>query len=576
MKKKERQPSRPPHWTDWLLPAASSVAAVAVLIACFGWWSSRTATEKARAFTKDKLESIARFVETSAADESVGREEITALLSVLGPREGLVMAERLDHPSEPNIPNPDLVCVNAALPRDLGSVHLVDVIQKPWSTADLLFPGAVGLGLTALVLGATFYATRRTSGLRRVGSALRAIHAGEKDHEILRVADRFGPDAVAWNTLLRALHEVVHTPQASQTNRRDTSGRAGHLPGGALDAMPFGLIALDSDRRVMFCNGAAAVMLGINRADMIGEPMSSCEAFAEMQEKIEEVFSGSTPRATMDITRGEETDRDVFRVTMRALRKDDEAAVLLIIEDVTQTRIADEARNSFVAQATHELRTPLTNIRLVVEEAIESGMAENPALSQSLNIINQEVRRLDRVVADMLSVSEIEAASMSLNLDDTPLSRMFADLETDYRAQAEEKSITLTFSLPAKLETIRADREKMALLLHNVLGNAVKYTQEGGHVEFIAEQDADGLTVRIRDDGPGIATEDHERVFQKFYRTDDARISEASGSGLGLALAREIARLHGGDIELESELGHGCEFIIRIPDARSGSVNQAA
>ncbi len=576
MKKNTREPSRPPHWTDWLLPAASSVAAVAVLIACFGWWSSRTATEKARAFAKERLESIARVVETTAADESTGPEDIAALLAVLGPREGLVTAERLAQPGASTISNPDLVSVDVALPRDLGVVHLVDVIDRPWTTADLLLPGGVGLGLIALVLGATFYATTRTSGLRRVGSALRAIHAGEKDHEILRVADRFGPDAVAWNSVLSALHEVVHAPAASQPNRRDEKGRAGHLPVGALDAMPFGLVALDQGRRVVFCNGAGAVMLGINRADVIGTEASSCEAFGELQEQIDEVFSGVTPRVAMDITRGEGASRDVFRVTLRSLRKDDEAAVLMIIEDVTQTRIADEARNSFVAQATHELRTPLTNIRLVVEEAIESGMAEDPALTQSLNIINQEVRRLDRVVADMLSVSEIEAASMSLNIDDTPLARLFADLETDYRAQAQEKSITLTFSLPSKLETIPADREKVALMLHNVLGNAVKYTPEGGHVEFIAEQDPEGLTVRIKDDGPGIATEDHERVFQKFYRTDEARISEAKGSGLGLALAREIARLHGGDIELESELGRGCEFIIRIPDPRWAGVNRAA
>ncbi|HHH31232.1 MAG TPA: PAS domain-containing protein [Polyangiaceae bacterium] len=576
MKKNERQRSRPPHWTDWLLPASSSVAAVALLIACFGWWTSRTATEKARAFAKEKLETIAHVVELAAADESVKAGDITAMLDVLGPREGLVTAERVDHPSEPTISNPDLVSVDVVLPRDLGVVHLVDVIERPWTASDLLLPGAVGLGLVALVLGATFYATTRTSGLRRVGSALRAIHAGEKDHEILRVADRFGPDAVAWNSLLSALQEVVHAPEASQPNRRDENVRAGHLPVGALDAMPFGLVALDQNRRVMFCNGAGAVMLGLNRSEVIGESATTCEAFSEMHGQIDEVFSGVTPRVTMDITRGEETSRDIFRVTLRSLRKDDDAAVLLIIEDVTQTRIADEARNSFVAQATHELRTPLTNIRLVVEEAIESGMAENPALTHSLNIINQEVRRLDRVVADMLSVSEIEAATMSLNIDDTPLARLFADLESDYRAQAREKSITLTFTLPAKLETIRADREKVALLLHNVLGNAVKYTPEGGHVEFIAEQDPEGLTVRVKDDGPGIAADDHERVFQKFYRTDEARISGTKGSGLGLALAREIARLHGGDIELESELGRGCEFIIRIPDPRSEGMNQAA
>ncbi|MBZ0171977.1 MAG: HAMP domain-containing histidine kinase, partial [Phycisphaerales bacterium] len=272
----------------------------------------------------------------------------------------------------------------------------------------------------------------------------------------------------------------------------------------------------------------------------------------------------------------EQTRRDVFRVTVRALRKDDDATVLIIIEDVTQTRLADEARNGFVAQATHELRTPLTNIRLLVEEAIEGGAAETPMLAKSLNIINQEARRLDRVVTDMLSVSEIEAATLTLHLDDTPLAKMFEDLETDYRVQAEEKGICLQFNLPAKIEAIRADREKLALLLHNVLGNAIKYTQRGGEVEFAAEQDEAGLRVRIKDNGPGIAPEDHERVFQKFFRTDDARVGETKGSGLGLALAREIARRHGGEIELDSEVGRGSTFTVRVPGGGVGPMNQAA
>lgn len=568
--------SRAPNWTDWLLPAATSVTAIVLLAACFGWWSAQSARDTARAATRDRLGSIARAVGVFASDETVGPGVVERYLAQIGPREGLVSAERLEQGDTPHHPNPDIVSVTAPLPRELGVVHLVGVIEQESPANTLLLPGVVSIGLAVLVTLASLTAARRTAGLRRVGSALRAINGGEKDSEILLVAERFGPDAQAWNALLATLRNVEQSPAASPANRRDSSAEAGALPGGALDAMPFGLIALDHDASVMFCNGAASVMLGVNRVELVGQTIDGHKSFADMADAIRTVASGGTPRTTLDIFRGEETRRDVFRVTVRSLRKDDDATVLIILEDVTQTRLADEARNGFVAQATHELRTPLTNIRLLVEEAIENGVADSQALAHSLNIVNEEARRLDRVVTDMLSVSEIEAATLTLHIDDTPLVKLFNDLEMDYRAQAGEKSIDLAFTLPAKLEPINADREKLALLLHNVLGNAVKYTPAGGRVEVTAEQDDAGLTVSVRDNGPGIAAEDHDRVFQKFYRTDDARVSDTKGSGLGLALAREIARLHGGDINIESELGHGSTFTVRVPCHGAAAVSRAA
>jgi len=296
----------------------------------------------------------------------------------------------------------------------------------------------------------------------------------------------------------------------------------------------------------------------------------------ELGPTIETALRGERTSMTVEISSPDASSRGVIRATVRALRREDQAAVLIVLEDVTQQRLAEDARNSFVAQATHELRAPLTNIRLSAEEAIDVGVDDPALLAQSLNIVNAEARRLERVVQDMLSVSEIEAATMSLQVDDVPISRLLTELERDYAAQAEEAGVAMRFTVPAKLEAIRADRDKLALLLHNVVGNAIKYTPSGGSVEVQVTQTEHDFTVAVTDTGPGIAPEDHEQIFQKFYRTDTARGSAVKGSGLGLALAREVARLHGGDITVESEPGRGSTFTVRVPSGAADSPTRAA
>lgn len=212
-----------------------------------------------------------------------------------------------------------------------------------------------------------------------------------------------------------------------------------------------------------------------------------------------------------------------------------------------------------------KLRTPLTNIKLAAEEAIDAAADDPATVTMSLNIVNQEARRLERVVTDMLSVSEMEAASMSLKIDDVSPGKMLDHLESDYRMQAEDRSIEFTVERPAKLEGVFGDREKIGLLLHNIVGNAIKYTPDGGTVTVTASQDSADWTVAVRDTGPGIAPDEQAKVFEKFYRASNAKDSDVVGTGLGLALAAEIARLHGGEITLDSVVGEGSTFTVRLP-----------
>jgi two-component system phosphate regulon sensor histidine kinase PhoR len=171
----------------------------------------------------------------------------------------------------------------------------------------------------------------------------------------------------------------------------------------------------------------------------------------------------------------------------------------------------------------------------------------------------------------MLSVAEIEAGAMTLKWDDVRLDALFAGLKADYEAQAKEKKVELAFELPPKLPVIRADRERLAVALHNLLGNAIKYTPSGGMAKLSAKVNGKMVQVDVSDTGLGIEEGEHEKVFDRFYRSKDPRVHKITGTGLGLPLAREIARLHGGDILLQSVLNKGSTFSLTVPAAGEGN-----
>ena len=257
-------------------------------------------------------------------------------------------------------------------------------------------------------------------------------------------------------------------------------------------------------------------------------------------------------------------NRGVLRFNVRHVGGNHGVAAMILIEDITQQRVAEDSRHSFAAQATHELRTPLTNIRLSVESVLDSPHDQELRAS-CLNIINHEAHRLERVVAEMLSVAEIEAGSLAISRDDVPLKTMFDELISDYKALANEKKISLRFDVPPKLPLLVGDRDKIMLALHNLVGNALKYTPEGKQVVVTVDYQDNALSVNVTDTGIGINEEDAERIFEKFYRAHDERVHQITGSGLGLALAREVIRLHGGDITVQSQIDQGTTFTLTLP-----------
>ncbi len=427
---------------------------------------------------------------------------------------------------------------------------------------------AVAVAGAILILVVLLYrpAKSRVVPFALIREALMSIQSGEADPDALKVSDALGPEARVWNQLVGQQDRREQDKLLDRALSSAASGQTGSGSFGVIgDALWHGIVLVGDEMRVSYANGAAAVLLKSSREALLNTAAS--ELFDEdVISALREVTRGGDGRRrTIEPGQTSEDGAEALRFSIRAVRDDRGKTGLVLIEDVTQQRIAEQTRRNFVAQVAHELRTPLTNISLNVEAAVDDGEEDAELRGRCLNVINQETQRLAQLVNDMLSVSEVEAGSMSLRENDIRLDAVFADLEADFKQLAQEKQVKLSFDLPPKLPVIQGDRDKLAISLHNLLGNAIKYSPTGGEVTVVILAEDGKLSVAFKDKGIGIDKEELEKVFERFYRAKDSRVKEITGTGLGLPIAREIVRRHGGDIDASSSLNQGSTFTINLP-----------
>ncbi len=504
------------------------------------------------------------------SDNHVLADGVPPMVSVRTKGEELPRVEPIapDESSDPKIVSQSWTIQAAGKPQI--QLELSRGVELPkWTGWQVMvgLGGAGVIGTGALVWGLVRLRSR-LRGAGAISEALIALGRGETSPKALTVSSKFGAEAGAWNQLLAEReqllkHVSVERARESLGGKQDVKADLAF----ACDALWQGMVLVDDRLNIKYANGAAAILLRTKRDAMTGASVEEFIKDAAVREGIRAIANGTVRhRTTIELKRPESEGGGVLRFNVRSARKEDTAAsVVIVIEDMTQQRVADEARNSFVAQATHELRTPLTNIKLYVEEAIDCGDREPAKRAKCLDVINHECRRLERIVGDMLSVSEIEAGSFKLRSGDVRLDTVFEELRSDFEAQAKEKHLELQFDLPPKLPAIKGDRDKIILALHNLIGNALKYTPSGGKVAVKVHLDATNLSVEVSDTGIGISAEEVDLVFEKFYRAKDKRVTNITGTGLGLALAREVVRLHGGDIAVRSELDKGSTFTMTVP-----------
>ncbi len=227
---------------------------------------------------------------------------------------------------------------------------------------------------------------------------------------------------------------------------------------------------------------------------------------------------------------------------------------------------AESRRRSLTADIAHELRTPTSNIQGYME-AIKDGVFQ--PTPETVDTIHEQSLLLSRLVDDLRLLAQVDGGELELQRTRTRLEELVQSCVDALRPRAEAKGVALGVEVAETLPELDLDPTRITQAVGNLLDNAVTHTPEGGSVTVSAHALADTVEVEVADTGPGIAPDDLQRVFDRFYRADPSRSRSTGGTGLGLTIARRLVEAHGGSIESESVVGQGSRFTIRLPDGRA-------
>jgi signal transduction histidine kinase len=350
---------------------------------------------------------------------------------------------------------------------------------------------------------------------------------------------------------IRDLEDANRRSERALEERTHASRDARRVQDQILGSMQEGVLLFDQGGGTVFANDALAGHIGA-RPDAVSQVFP-----AGLREAIKRVAETGTP----EIAEFEMGDPSRWlRVT--ATPVDGDGSVLVVIGDVTEARKLDAVRRDFVANASHELKTPAASIQAAAETLLHVWRDDPDAVPRFAEQLEREALRLSRIVADLLDLSRLEAGS---DLDEQV--RLDAMLrEEGQRCEESAHHAGLTFEIDAPpVPIVRGSARDLSLLIRNLLDNSIRYTHAGGSIHAGVTAGDGSVILRILDTGVGIPTKDLSRVFERFYRVDRARSRETGGTGLGLAIVRHVAENHGGTVTVESELGRGSTFEVRLP-----------
>jgi len=334
------------------------------------------------------------------------------------------------------------------------------------------------------------------------------------------------------------------------------------------DGLSVGVIRLDNELVVRYANPAAHVFAGRPAGGLIGR--SLMEAFIDR--RIEELAEAArdSGAASAELTLRSATG---LSFVVRGRRSAEGQATWLTFEDVSELRRLQRIRSEFVDNLSHELRTPLTNVSLLAETLVRESEAAGelipPRMRDRITKIEVETGHLVQMVSELLDLARIESGRPMLLLDRVDVGRLAVASADRLRLFAERQGVQLIVEAPpAGLPAVSGAEERLGQVLINLVHNAVKFSPDGGDVTIRVEEQPPDIVVSVEDHGIGIPRGSLDRVFERFYKVDRARV-RGGGTGLGLAIARHVVQGHGGRIWVVSEEGRGSTFSFALPIAEA-------
>lgn len=360
----------------------------------------------------------------------------------------------------------------------------------------------------------------------------------------------------------------------------------GKLFEATMHGMREGLIVVDKDMRVVASNAAAHRLFNLSRGKLDSQRLTELTRNPAIYSAFLDALKGTERSGVKVETHGPERlvfDLRVVPLTNSNGKPEGSAAAIQgaegalgVFTDVTRLERLEQVRQEFLSNVSHELRTPLTAM-LAFIETLEAGAIDDKEASQRfLSIIRRNAVRMHEVIDDTLELSAIESGNVKVRAELVELAPIVNDVIASLAAKASAQGIVVS-NVVARDATVYADARRLEQMLTNLVENAIKFNREHGTVTISYEEDAKAVAsgrapvaarrsrIMVQDSGEGIPAQHLERLFERFYRADRARSREMGGTGLGLAIVKHLARAHGGEVTVTSELGKGSIFTIELP-----------
>ena len=336
------------------------------------------------------------------------------------------------------------------------------------------------------------------------------------------------------------------------------------------EALGSGIVRVDRSLRVISANAAAHALLGRAPGTLVGRSVMEAFLDATVESMAQAALANGTAR-----TEVRRADADGPMLTVLA-RRAHAGGLWLVVDDVSELRRLQRIRTEFIDNLSHELRTPLTTVSLLAEtlsrEAEGPDVVLPPKMRDRIGKIEVETGHLVQMVNELLDLSRIESGDTLALVDGLDMGRLAAQSAERLRLFADRQGVTLRVEAPDGLPPIRGDAARLGQVVVNLVHNAVKFSPDGGEILVRAGHEGADIVTSVQDHGVGIPRDAQDRVFERFYKVDRARMrAEAGGgTGLGLAIARHVVEQHGGRIWVESSEGSGSTFSFALPVAGNG------
>ena len=358
------------------------------------------------------------------------------------------------------------------------------------------------------------------------------------------------------------LEEVLNLRRKGQ-QREKKLRKVGKRLNSVLNNMDVGVVVLDQDKKVIFSNNSAKDLLAVTAEDFRDRSILEIVRNPEIDEAISACNAG-----THDVETEFETIRGpkrILQVRVSQMPRKSKAQTMLILVDVSNLRQLENMRRDFVANVSHELKTPLASIKAYSETLRRGAIDDEKNRMTFIHTIEDQANRLHQLIIDLIHLARIEQGKTAFVITDVELTSIVIERFEAFRDAADTANISLEFKSPEDEIWIRADEEGVQTIFDNLLSNAIRYTPADGNITVVCHKVENSAVLEVIDTGIGIAPDQQERVFERFYRVDKARSREKGGTGLGLSIVKHLTQSMGGSISLNSSVGIGSKFAVSLP-----------